>query len=193
MVGNGKRSRSPSWLAVLVLGIPMAGCGTSVSTAQTEHATTSDGARKKPASVTATVRSGGLTVTLTATPARSKAGSLVEFDATAYERHAQGAVGYRLIYGDGTATPPSVLPQFCLAAPRPAHNTWRLSHRYRMPGRYSASLNVYVNCTSDHATARITVIVALARTPEARLALAISWNRMAGRMAAAGRTARTHG
>jgi hypothetical protein len=33
----------------------------------------------------------------------------------------------------------------------------------------------------------------LARTPEERLALAISWNRMAGRMAAAGRSARTHG
>ncbi|MGH2854291.1 MAG: helix-turn-helix domain-containing protein [Solirubrobacteraceae bacterium] len=33
----------------------------------------------------------------------------------------------------------------------------------------------------------------LARTPEERLALAISWNRMAGRMAAAGRSARAHG
>ncbi len=32
----------------------------------------------------------------------------------------------------------------------------------------------------------------LARTPEDRLALAISWNRMAGRLAAAGRSAREH-
>ncbi|HWX43869.1 MAG TPA: helix-turn-helix domain-containing protein [Solirubrobacteraceae bacterium] len=33
----------------------------------------------------------------------------------------------------------------------------------------------------------------LARTPEERLALAISWNRIAGRLAAAGRSAREHG
>jgi transcriptional regulator with XRE-family HTH domain len=33
----------------------------------------------------------------------------------------------------------------------------------------------------------------LARTPEERLALAISWNRMAGRLAEAGRVAREHG
>ncbi len=32
----------------------------------------------------------------------------------------------------------------------------------------------------------------LARTPEERLALALSWNRMAGRLAAAGRAARAH-
>lgn len=32
----------------------------------------------------------------------------------------------------------------------------------------------------------------LARTPEERLALAISWNRMAGRLAGAGRAAREH-
>jgi hypothetical protein len=101
-----------------------------------------------------------VTVALTATPARSKVGSTVEFDATAYERYAEGAVGYRLVFGDGTATPPSVLPQFCLVAPHTAHDAWRLSHRYRMPGRYIVSLGVYVNCISDHATARITVTVA---------------------------------
>jgi transcriptional regulator with XRE-family HTH domain len=33
----------------------------------------------------------------------------------------------------------------------------------------------------------------LARTPHERLALAVSWNRMAGRLAAAGRAAREHG
>jgi transcriptional regulator with XRE-family HTH domain len=33
----------------------------------------------------------------------------------------------------------------------------------------------------------------LARTPEERLALAVSWNRMAGRLAAAGRQARSRG
>jgi hypothetical protein len=32
----------------------------------------------------------------------------------------------------------------------------------------------------------------LARTPEERFELAVSWNRMAGRLAAAGRTAREH-
>jgi hypothetical protein len=33
----------------------------------------------------------------------------------------------------------------------------------------------------------------LARTPEQRLALAVSWNRMAGRLAEAGRAARADG
>jgi hypothetical protein len=33
----------------------------------------------------------------------------------------------------------------------------------------------------------------LERTPEERLALALSWNKLAGRLAAAGRTAREHG
>jgi transcriptional regulator with XRE-family HTH domain len=33
----------------------------------------------------------------------------------------------------------------------------------------------------------------LARTPAERLALAVSWNRLAGRLAAAGRLAREHG
>jgi len=33
----------------------------------------------------------------------------------------------------------------------------------------------------------------LARTPEERLALAVSWNKMAGNLAAAGRAAREHG
>lgn len=159
-MGSGKGSRSLRLaLSVLTLGIPMAGCGVSRSTAQANRSPASDGAGEGLASATATRRSGGLTVTLTVTPTRSKMGSPVEFNATAYERHAQGAIGYRLAYGDGSATPPSVLPQFCLATPRLAHKTWLLSHRYRLPGKYTISLSVDVNCTSDHARTSVTVIV----------------------------------
>jgi hypothetical protein len=146
-------------LAVIALGVPMAGCGASGGTVLAGHASTLDGAGNKPASAMVTKRSGGLTITLTAMPTRSKVGSSVEFNASAYESHAQGAIGYRLFYGDGAATPPSVLPQFCLVAPRPAHKTWRLSHRYRSLGRHTVSLSVDVNCTSDHARTTLTVIV----------------------------------
>jgi len=160
-VGGGEGRRSRLWLAraVIALGVPMAGCGASGSTAQAGHDPTSNGAGRELTPVTATRRSGGLTITLTATPTRSKVGSSVEFDATAYARRAQGAIGYRLVYGDGAATPPSVLPQFCLAAPRPAHKAWRLSHRYRSPGKYTVSLSVDVNCTRDHARTSVTVSV----------------------------------
>jgi hypothetical protein len=139
--------------------VPAAGCGASGSTAQARHAPTSDATEKELASTTATRHVGGLTITLTARPTRPQVGSLVELDATAYERHAQGAIGYQLNYGDGTASPPSVLPQFCLATPRPAHRTWRFSHRYSATGEYTVSLNVDVNCTSDHARATLKVIV----------------------------------
>lgn len=158
-MGSGERSGSLSWLALAILALGLSALGCGGSGAQAEHASTSDKAGRSPASATATVGSGGLTVTLMATPKRSKVGSSVEFNATAYERHARGAIGYQLLYGDGATTPPSVLPQFCLVKPRPAHKTWRLSHRYTSPGKYTVSLSVDVNCTRDHATASVTVIV----------------------------------
>jgi hypothetical protein len=89
-VGSGERSRSLPWfaLAVLALGSLMAGCGAAGSAAQAGHVVTHDGARRSPAALTATARSGGLTVTLTATPTRAKAGSLVALNLTAYSFYA---------------------------------------------------------------------------------------------------------
>jgi hypothetical protein len=109
--------------------------------------------------VTATGRSGGLIATLTATPARAKIGFTVQFEVTASVRHAPGALGYRLRYGDGTGAE-NVVPQFCVAGRgAPRRQTWRLSHRYKAAGGYHASASVYVNCTSDNATAAVAVVV----------------------------------
>ncbi len=79
-VGSGERSRSPRGfaLAVLALGSLTAGCGAAGSAAQAGHAVTHDGTGRSSAAVTATPRSVGLTVTLTATPMRAKPGSPVE-------------------------------------------------------------------------------------------------------------------
>ena len=55
------------------------------------------------ATTTATARSGGLTVTLTATPTQGKTGSPVALNLTAYAPHAPGALDYRLRFGDGTS------------------------------------------------------------------------------------------
>ncbi len=107
----------------------------------------------------ATERSGGLIATLTATPTRAKVGSTVQFEVTASVRHALGALGYQLRYGDGTSAE-NVVPQFCVAGKgTPRRQTWRLSHRYKAAGRYRVSVSVYVNCTSDHATATVVVSI----------------------------------
>lgn len=149
------RSLSP---AVVALGLAALGCGASNGSAQREHAAT-QGEAKAPASPTAIVRSGNLTATLTATPTRMKRGSIVQFAVTASEHRARGALGYRLLYGDG-ASAENVVPMFCLAGRGTSmRHTWRLSHRYRSSGRYTASLSVYVNCTQDRVLAHITVIV----------------------------------
>jgi hypothetical protein len=144
--------------AVVVVGLAVLGCGASNGSVQRKHAATL-GEAQVPASSTAIVRSGSLTATLTATPTRVKRGSIVQFAVTASERRARGALGYRLLYGDG-ASAENVVPMFCLAGRgTPVRHTWRLSHRYRSSGRYTASLSVYVNCTQDRALAHITVIV----------------------------------
>src|ERR1700691_212636 len=149
------RSLSP---AVVALALTALGCGASSRSVQRKHAAT-PGEAQVPAPSTATARSGNLTATLTATPTRVKRGSIVQFAVTASERQARGALGYRLLYGDG-ASAENVVPMFCLAGRgTPVRHKWRLSHRYRSSGRYTASLSVYVNCTRDSALAHITVIV----------------------------------
>jgi hypothetical protein len=160
-VGNDERSRSLRWLALATFALSslMAGCGASGSTALTGHSVISGGKERRTASVKAAERSAGLTVMLTATPTHAKTGSPVEFNLTAYSPHAPGAFGYQFHYGDGTSAE-NVVPQFCVAGGgTPTRETWHLTHRYKAAGRYRVSASVYVNCTSDHATAAIAVDV----------------------------------
>ena len=160
-MGSGERSRSLSLaLVILALGGAIVGCGSS---AQTGNASTSNGQEKKLPLATSTTRAGGVAIALTATPARAKIDFPVRFEVTASARRAAGALGYELRYGDGT-TAENVVPMFCLAGKgakgAPVRETWHLVHRYKAPGLYRVSVRVYVNCTSDRATATVTVSIA---------------------------------
>ena len=107
-----------------------------------------------------TGRSDGLAVTLAIAPTPASAGSPVVVRLTATDPHARGALGYVVRFGDGTTAESSPVPQFCLAGTgRPAHQTWRLPHRYERRGRYSMSATVYINCTHDLATVRTEVVM----------------------------------
>ena len=119
------------------------------------------GTEKQPASARATARSGGLAITLTATPIQAKTGSPVEFNLTAYASHAPGPLGYQLRYGDGTSAAQSTVPLICISGRgAPMRQTWHLTHRYKATGRYRASVIVYVNCASEHAAAAVAVNIA---------------------------------
>jgi hypothetical protein len=137
-------------LASVALGVVTSGCGASGPMAP-KPAPRADGT---------TAHSGGLRIALTATPTRTESGSPVRFTASASERHAAGAVGYRLAYGDGAHAESGPIPLFCIAGAAPAvHRMWSFSHRYSVPGRYRALLGVYVNCTRDRTTAAVTISV----------------------------------
>lgn len=102
-----------------------------------------------------TASSGGLSVSLTAAPSRATVGEVVVFTVRAADRHATGALAYRIAYGDGSIGQ-ILVPQFCIAAPgKPATSTWRLRHRYAAAGVYNVSVTVRVNCTTGQATARL--------------------------------------
>ena len=146
-------------LTIVVLGILLPGCGDSKDTAKANDAPVLEGVKRESTSSRATARSGSLVVTLTATPMRAKTGSPVEFNLTANASDAPGALGYQLHYGDGTSAE-NVVPQFCVAGRgTPTRETWHLTHRYKAAGRYRVSASVYVNCTSDHATATVVVSI----------------------------------
>lgn len=99
-------------------------------------------------------------MTLKVAPRLARAGSAVRVEIVARAQRAPGALGYVLRYGDGTTTGSGPVPQFCLAgASRPAHQVWRLGHRYGVRGRFVVSVSVYVNCTGDHVTVRIPLLV----------------------------------
>jgi hypothetical protein len=143
-----------------MLGLLLPGCGGSRDTAKAKDEPVFGGAEKQPGLSRATTRSEGLTVTLTATPARANAGSPVGFELSAYAPHAPGAFGYQLHYGDGTSTAREAVLLICLAGKGvPMRQTWHLVHRYKAAGRYRVSVSVYVNCTRDQALGHITVIV----------------------------------
>jgi hypothetical protein len=147
-------------LTIVVLGILLPGCGGSKDTAKANDAPVLGAADKQSASSRAAARSGGLAVTLTATPMRAKIGSPVEFNLTAYAPHAPGAFGYQLRYGDGTSAAQEAVPLICVEGRRtPTRQTWRLTHRYKAAGQYRVSASVYVNCTSDHVAATVAVNV----------------------------------
>jgi hypothetical protein len=157
---GGSKLHMPA-LVIVALGLLLPGCGSAKDTAKAKDAPVLEGADKQSLSSRATARSGGLAVTLTVTPMRTKTGSPVEFNVTAYAPHAPGALGYQLHYGDGTSAAQSTVPQFCIAGGgTPRRQTWRLTHRYKTAGQYRVSANVYVNCTSDQATATVAVSIA---------------------------------
>lgn len=108
----------------------------------------------------ATARSGDLTVRLEAAPALAKRAGAVQIEVDARALRASGVLGYLLRYGDGTTSGSGAVPQFCLSgAGRPARRTWRVTHRYLARGRYVVSASVYINCTDEHATATVPVLV----------------------------------
>jgi PKD domain len=155
-------------LAALVLGSPIGACGAAESTIRSGRAHTlhgsgtspAHGSGTSPAPAGTTKRSGELTVTLTATPTRARVGATIQVEVTASARHAVGALGYQLRYGDGTGAA-NIVPQFCIAGSgAPRRDAWRLTHRYEAPGHYRVSASVYVNCARDRATATVAVTVA---------------------------------
>jgi hypothetical protein len=157
---GGSKLHLPA-LTIVALGLLLPGCDGSNETSKAKDAPVLVGADKRSASSRVTARSGGLAVKLTATPMRAKTGSSIEFDLTAYASPASGAFGYQLRYGDGTSAAQSTVLLICVEGRRtPARQTWHLTHRYEAAGRYHVSASVYVNCTSDHATATVAVSVA---------------------------------
>jgi len=107
---------------------------------------------------TSTTSLGGLIVTVTVKPWRAKRGAAVQFNLSVSDTHATGALGYLLVFGDGSSTAPA-MPMYCLAAGRPAHETWQLSHRYLRAGHYKVMASGFANCGSGRVTATVNVEV----------------------------------
>lgn len=149
----------------------LAGCAGGARTACVGGATAADGSggcapgaveagAARSGGAEAVGRSGELRVTLAVTPTVARAGAAVRVTVVATDPHTQGALGYVVRYGDGATVDSSPVPQFCLAgAGRPAHQTWALTHHYRVHGRYAISATAHVNCTDESATALTRVVV----------------------------------
>ncbi len=108
---------------------------------------------------TSTTSLGGLSVTLTVKPWRADRGAAVRFNLSVSDSHATGALGYLLVFGDGSSTAPA-MPMYCLAGGgRPAHQTWQLSHRYVRSGHYPVIASGFANCGSGRVTATVNIDV----------------------------------
>ena len=122
-------------------------------------APTSTAAPSAPPSATSSATSGGLEVTLTATPSRVAPGAPVQFSLSAREAQARGALGYQISYGDGTSDQIAV-PLVCLGGAGSVRaQAWPLTHRYAGAGVFRVSATVTATCTSDHATAVVSLTV----------------------------------
>ncbi len=165
MTGRLVRTLAAALLAPLGAALALAACGGGATAACTAGGAHHGGVggcapAARRAQVATTVRSGDLTVTLAVAPAPAKAGAAVQIEVAARAQRAPGALGFVLRYGDGATSGSGPVPQFCIAgASRPARRVWRLRHRYGASGRYAVSVRVYVNCTSDHVTARAALLV----------------------------------
>lgn len=145
------------WFLAAATAVLAVGCGTGASHGSGPASVITEAPR--PATASATATAGGLTVTLTAAPSRATHGGNVAFTATAHETHAPGALGYQLSYGDG-ATDQNAVAQFCRAEPAgPTSETWPTKHAYRASGTYTVVVTVRANCTSDRATASLSITV----------------------------------
>lgn len=140
--------------ATLTVVLVLAGCSSSGTAGKTGYDQPSTPPRA------AAGHSGGLSITLKATPGSVRTGEPVRFTLTADERHAFGALGYRLLYGDGNSSA-NVVPMSCLAGMGVRdRQTWHFVHSYRTTGRYVVSARVYANCSADHTTVTVNVKVA---------------------------------
>jgi hypothetical protein len=108
---------------------------------------------------TSTTTLGGLSVTLTVKPWRANRGAPVQFSLSVSDTHAKGALGYLLVFGDGSSAAPA-LPMYCLAGPgRSSHESWQLSHRYVKAGHYKVTASDFANCGSGRVTATLNIDV----------------------------------
>lgn len=146
---------SPSLVpAIVAVVLVLAGCGSSGTAARMGYHQPST----RPSASAG--HSGGLSVTLKATPGSVKTGDPARFTLTADERHAFGALGYRLLFGDGESSA-NVVPMSCLAGMGVRdRQAWHFVHSYHTTGRYVVSARVYANCSADHTTVTVAVKVA---------------------------------
>jgi hypothetical protein len=107
---------------------------------------------------TSTTTLGGLSVTLTVKPWRAQRDAAVQFNLSVTDSHATGALGYLLVFGDGSSTAPA-MPMYCLATARAAHQTWKLSHRYLRSGHYKVMASGFANCGAGRVTATVNIEV----------------------------------
>ena len=101
----------------------------------------------------------GLRISLKVSPRRVAPGATVDFDLHLTARHAVGALGYRMLFGDGRSRA-NPIPQYCVRPPGISSSAhWRFSHHYAKAGTYKVVVTGFVNCTTARAVARAVVVV----------------------------------